>query len=192
MVLIGGVSFSPQKSNAQNLFASCEDARNYAFNQANHFGRSAFEAIKCDPAMVSLVFQGLTNYTSRFLVDVIEEPAIKVCAHMSLYQNLIDVIVTKFAECHNAGVVEFKCLPARSIGKLASASYKTLRGDYLGDVPDAVMGQTYSNLHDKFCPSQNAAAQCFEGIKEQYGSTLPIPYQQLNQLDVLVCKSPAN
>ncbi|HET9237673.1 MAG TPA: hypothetical protein VFO10_10500 [Oligoflexus sp.] len=180
-LLMAIVSMAPAAS-AQGLFASCKDAENYAFNQANQFGRAALDGIRCDASRQEWVLTKLSDLNERFLLNVMESGEHKACAHSSFYASLIDVIREKFQGCASQGVAEFNCLKPEYLGRLVGGTVKQLERD-LGPAAARPVGQrTFARLDAFVCGAssnpQAARDACWNAMKAVYGPTVSSFFQE--------------
>lgn len=190
-LLMSGLFFTvlslAQPAFAQGLFATCKDAENYAFNQANQFGRAALDGIRCDASRQEWVLTKLSELNERFLLNVVESGEHKACAHSSFYVSLIDVIREKFKVCADQGVTEFSCLKPEYLGRLVGGTVKQLERD-LGSLAARPVGQrTFARLDAFVCGASSnpeaARDACWNAMKSVYGPTVSSFFQEsFNQI----------
>jgi hypothetical protein len=160
---------------AQGLFPTCKDAENYAFNQANQFGRAALDGIRCDAARQDWALTKLSELNERFLLNVVESGEHKACAHSSFYMSLLDVIREKYQVCANQGVKEFECLKPEHLGLLVGGTVKQLERDLGATAARPVALRTFSRLDSFVCGARTnpkpASDACWNAMKSVYGTT---------------------
>jgi hypothetical protein len=164
-------------SSAQGLFPTCKDAENYAFNQANQFGRAALDGIRCDAAKQDLALTKLSELNARFLQNVIESGEHKACAHSSFYMSLLDVIREKYGNCYDQqGVKEFECLQPEHLGLLVGGTAQQLERDLGATAARPVAQRTFSRVDAFVCGARTnprvASDACRNAMKSIYGNTL--------------------
>jgi len=169
-------------ASAQGLFATCKDAENYAFNQANQFGRAALDGIRCDASRQDWVLTKLSDLNERFLVNAVESGEHKACAHSSFYVALIDVLREKYKGCADQGVREFDCLNPEYLARLVGGPVKQLERDLGASAARPVGQRTFARLDGFVCGASSnpeaARDACWNAMKAVYGNTVSSFFQE--------------